>query len=288
MPITSGVSCDTTDKEDRIRVISYNIWNGFEWGKDRERHAAFLHWMRSQASDVVALQELCGYDLEKLGQDARKWGHAHAAILKTDGYPVGLTSREPIALKERLIDGLWHGMLHAETCGIDFFVVHLSPADAATRLREAQIITARIRAAEAERFLILGDFNSHSPTDGDLDRTRTTLLERYRRSDADNKRYQNLRLGEFDYSVIATFLALPAIDVTLNHASPAERFSFPAPALIGQYEQTEHSVVENRERIDFVLASPKLATRCKAASIVNSGDTDGLSDHFPVVADFAG
>ena len=35
---------------------------------------------------------------------AEKLGHHHAIILKADGYPVGLTSKNPIELKERLLD----------------------------------------------------------------------------------------------------------------------------------------------------------------------------------------
>ena len=40
------------------------------------------------------------------------------------------------------------------------------------------------------------------------------------------------------------------------------------------------------ERIDFILASPGLATRCTQATVVNEGATGPLSDHFPVIADF--
>ena len=273
-------------EENDIKIISYNIWNGFEWGKHEERHKAFIDWMRSQDADVAALQELCGYDLEKLQADAAQWGHPHVALLKTEGYPVGLTSKEPINIKERLLEGLWHGMLHAKTSGIDFFVVHLSPADAQTRLREARIITERVAATGSAEFLILGDFNAHSPADADLDRQRQALLERYRQSDATNDKHQNLLLGEFDISVISRFLSLPAIDVSLRHMDVSQRFSYPAPALVGHYEQTPESVVEYRERIDYILASPRLATRCTSATIVNSGATEGLSDHFPVVAQF--
>ncbi len=276
-----------SEVENDIRIISYNIWNGFEWGKHEQRHAAFIDWMKAQDADVAALQELCGYDMKKLQADAAQWGHPHVAILKTEGYPVGLTSKEPITTKERLLDGLWHGMLHAETSGIDFFVVHLSPADAEIRLKEARIITECVAAAEVVDFLILGDFNAHSPADADLDRERQSLLERYRRSDEGHEQHQNLLLGEFDVSVISRFLSLPAIDVSLGRVDAARRFSYPAPALVGHYEQTPESVVEYRERIDYILASPGLATRCTRATIVNSGATEGLSDHFPVVAEFS-
>ena len=269
-----------------LKVISYNIWNGFEWGEDKTRHDACVAWIRAQNADVVALQELSGYDESKLRADAASWGHAHVELLKTDGYPVGVTSREPIALRERRLDGLWHGMLHAETAGIEFFVIHLSPADVDTRFREAGVITERVRAVGDAPFLILGDYNSHSPIDHDLDRCRSALLERYRQSDAENETHNNLRLGEFDVGVLATFLALPAVDVVAGSADPPRRFSYPAPALIGQYGQTAETVVEYQERIDYILASPELATRCTGATIVNTGETDGLSDHYPVVAQF--
>ena len=79
-------------------------------------------WINSKEPDIVALQELCGYTEQKLLEDAKKWGHKYAIILKTGGYPVGLTSSKPIVLKEKVMDDLWHGMLHCKTWGIDIFV----------------------------------------------------------------------------------------------------------------------------------------------------------------------
>lgn len=269
-----------------MRVISYNIWNGFEQRSDAARHAAFIDWMQQQDADVVALQELCGYDVDTLRQDAAQWGHDHAEIVKTGGYPVGITAREPITVRERLLDGLWHGMLHAEVGGCEFFVVHLSPADVATRHREALTITRRVRALEGGPYLLLGDFNAHSPVDTDIDQGRPDLLEKYRRRDRDSDGHLNLCLGEFDYSVLSTFLGLPAIDVVAARVEPRRRFSFPAPALVGKYDHTPETIVASQERIDFILASPDLAARCTAAVIVNDGAADAISDHFPVIADF--
>ena len=114
-------------QEASMKLISYNIWNGFDWGKDSIRHQAFLDWATAQNPDVLALQELCGYTPEKLSADAQQWGHPYSVLLKTEGYPVGITSKEPIQLKGKHLEGLWHGMLHVATYGIDFYVVHLSP-----------------------------------------------------------------------------------------------------------------------------------------------------------------
>ena len=268
-----------------MRVITYNIWNGFDWGKDSSRHQQFMDWVNFQKPDVFALQELCGYTQEKLAADAKAWGHDHAMILKEDGYPVGLTSKWPITLVKKQREGMWHGMLHVKTNGIDFFVVHLSPADWATRHREAQIITQQINELERENYLVLGDFNAHSPMDADLDRSRQALLARYQRGDANNEQYENLRNHYWDYSVMSTFFGQGLLDLTVPYVSLEERFSFPAPALENVW-QTASEIKRNRHRIDFILASPSLSNHCIYSRILNGAETERLSDHFPVIADF--
>ena len=86
-----------------LKVITYNIWNGFDWGKDVDRKEKLVTWVKAQNPDVMALQELCGYTQEQLLIDAKKWGHNYAQILKTTGYSVGITSKEPIEVKEKII-----------------------------------------------------------------------------------------------------------------------------------------------------------------------------------------
>ncbi|MEL0186010.1 MAG: helix-turn-helix domain-containing protein [Flavobacteriaceae bacterium] len=41
-----------------LKVISYNIWNGFDFRKDIERKNNVIDWFNDQKPDVVALQEL--------------------------------------------------------------------------------------------------------------------------------------------------------------------------------------------------------------------------------------
>ena len=105
----------------KLKVITYNIWNGFEWGEDSIRHKKAINWIKSQDPDVMALQELNGYTKDKLLLDAREWGHSFAEILKTTGYPVGITSNKPIVVKEKILGNMHHGALHCQTWGIDFF-----------------------------------------------------------------------------------------------------------------------------------------------------------------------
>ena len=273
------------ESEPSLRVISYNIWNGFDWGKDTLRHQQFIAWTAFQKPDVLALQELCGYTQAQLEQDAKRWGHEYAVILKEDGYPVGLTSRWPIKLIGKHRDGMWHGMLHAQTAGIDVFVVHLSPSDWKTRNREARIITQQLDALSNDQYLVLGDFNAHSPMDADLDRERKSLLAKYKIGDANNDKYQNLNNGYWDYTTLSIFLSHGLIDVSMPFIAPSERFSFPAPALVNIW-QTESEIKRNQSRIDFILASPELFRQCIYSRILNGPETGALSDHFPVMADF--
>jgi len=267
-----------------ITVITYNIWNGFDWGKDSIRNDKTIAWIKEKNPDVLALQELCGYTEERLKKDAAQWGHNYYALLKTDGYPVGLTSKKPIVIKEKLRDELWHGMLHCETYGIDFYVVHLSPHDVDFRFKEVTIIAKKIAEDEAKDFMILGDFNSQSPFDGDQLLEKAFLLERNRTRKSD-KGYSNLRLGNFDFSVMSRFLSLPSIDVTRQFVPAENRFSFPTPVLVGSF-LTEEQVPLTRQRIDYILTSPELANYCTGAQILNGPETAGLSDHYPVIAHF--
>ena len=149
----------------KVSIMTYNIWNGFDWGKDATRKASCINWIKSKKPDILALQELCGYDEEQLKEDALKWGHPYVQILKTEGYPTALTSNKPIQVKERIMVSFWHGLLHCETYGIDFFVVHLSPSDSDIRLEEAKQITKKINELQTDSYVILGDFNALSPMD---------------------------------------------------------------------------------------------------------------------------
>ena len=274
----------TKESDTKINVMTYNIWNGFDWGNDTVRKKDCIRWIQSKNPDVLALQELCGYDEEKLKADATKWGHNYVKILKTEGYPVGLTSREPIITKKRVIDELWHGLLHCETYGIDFFVVHLSPADCDYRLKEANIIAKMVKDSINDRYIILGDFNAHSPFDEELLKHNQSLKKKY--SDNKSDKYANLKLGEFDYSVVSRFIALPAIDISTKFIDIEDRYTYPSPVLIGSYRKTMNEVIKTRERIDYIFTSPMISQSCTNVTIYNKGEAETFSDHYPIMAEF--
>ena len=82
-PITSN---GQPARKEKLRVISYNIWNGFE--HDASRRANFIDWIKGQQPDILAITELVGFTEKNLGQLASEYGHKYYAIVKEEGYPI--------------------------------------------------------------------------------------------------------------------------------------------------------------------------------------------------------
>ncbi len=269
-----------------LKVISYNIWNGFEWGEDESRNEELIKWIKSEHPDVVALQELCGYTEEKLLNDAKKWGHAYAKILKTSGYPVGISSNKPIEVKERILDSMHHGALHCKISGIDFMVVHFSPFSYEKRQEEAKIVLEKLSqiASSQDKYIVLGDFNALSPFDADLYRNNASLLKSMRESEVEHSHVRNLFLGQLEYGVMASYLAFPLIDVTQKFTWELDQ-RISCPTQVFEKEKGEGRNT-NSKRIDYILTSPFLSGKCIVAKVLNQTETFYLSDHYPVLAEF--
>ncbi len=277
---------DSVKDSATLKVISYNIWNGFEWGKDDIRKENFISWVNTQAPDVLALQELCGYTQEQLSKDARKWGHSYAKILKTIGYPVGITSTEPIEVKEKIMDNMHHGALHCKTASIDFFVIHFSPFSYKNRHEEASIILNKLSkvSENQNKYLVLGDFNALSPFDAHLYRDNDELLSSKRASEKKHDHVRNLIDGELEYGAIGSLLGFPLIDLSQKYITGWDD-KVSCPTQVFETEKGEGRP-ETSTRIDYILASPFLAKQCINSRVLNKKDTYYLSDHYPVVAEF--
>ena len=271
------------DKE-KVRIISYNILDGFDYLKDKDRITRFADWIKEKDPEVLALQELVGFKEADLIDLARSYGHSYAVILKENGYPVGITSKRPIQVIKKWTDGLWHGMLHVKTYGMNFIVLHLSPADWSYRLMEAQKITTYMKENGSDSYLVMGDFNSHSPFDADELETHSELIRKVAVSDAKSDKYKNMRDNGFDYATQATFLAASLEDACRLFVKADKRTTFPTRILTHWYKG-EYRHERLGERLDYILLSPDLQKKCVDAYIWNGDDTDYLSDHYPVGID---
>ncbi len=265
---------------EKVRVMSYNILNGFGWGEDLERQDRFVEWIKQQDPEILGLQELCNFDLPKLKQLAARYGHPYAEIVIADGYPVGVTSKKPIILKHKIEKDCGHGLIHIQTYGFDILVTHLNPANTIKRQQEAAKIAKYINENKLKNCMLMGDMNSHSPYDADFMETHAyELLGKYGGNGS-----SNLLDGQFDYSVISHFLSVPLIDICRKYVKPAKRTTFPTPVLMGQSRHPEYRNKTN-ERLDYLLLSPKVAQLAVDAFIFNEGPTEYLSDHYPIAVD---
>lgn len=282
-----------TDKElefaypDRelVKVISYNIWCGFEDGKDVNRMKKMAEWLKKKDPEVVALQELCSFDEDKLRAFARMYGHSYVAIQKEGGYPVGVTSKKPIrkVLSYKKSD-MGHGFMHVQTYGMDMIVLHLTPFNCDNRLKEAVIVTDYIKEQKLENCLVMGDFNSHSPFDAEVLEQHTGLIQGWSVYGEKYKNNNNMRGRNLDYSVQAEFLSLPLEDPIRVFVPANERMTYPAFTFSESYKGRKR-LEQFGERIDYIYSTIGLYDAIVDGHVWNSGETLYLSDHFPIGVD---
>lgn len=266
---------------EKVRVMSYNIFNGFNWGEDKDREDRFVTWIKEQDPEFIGLQELCGFTQEKLEKLAARWGHPYAIIVKENGYPVGITSKKPITLKNKLVGKIGHGLLHVQTYGFDVLVTHLNPSNTIKRNQEAQQVVEYIKNHKLEQCILMGDMNSHSPMDADYIENNAFMLE----TKYGGKNSPNLLDGKIDYSVISHFLSLPLIDVCRIYVPAEKRFTFPTPILMGVSKQ-KYISKRSSERLDYIFVTPEVSKKVVDAFVFNEGTPEYLSDHFPIAVDF--
>ena len=267
-----------------LRIFSYNILDGFEQQQDTSRRERFIRWMRRENPDVVALNELVGFTEKDLQVLASETGHPYAAIVKEEGYPVGIMSKYPVTVVRKQVEGFWHGLLHVRTAGLNIIVTHLSPFEWKFRQKEAQAIVAYVESARLDSCLIMGDMNAYSPFDADEVETHGALKKNLQKWDKAHPEYGNLREGRFDYSVLSRFLAAGFTDIIARYVPAGRRMSYPT-AWSYHLPWGAKQLTEYQEHLDFIFVSPSLVSCCTGAEVHNGTDTDSISDHYPVSVD---
>ena len=262
-----------------LKVMTYNVWLGF----NKKQHLeAGAEWIASQNVDVLALQELKGFNQERLEEAAKKWGHHHAVIFeRKGGFPQGLTSKTPIKKIEQIQpenNPKLRGTLHCKTAGIHFFVVHFDPRNYLNRQKEVAAVAERVKPLvdAGEKVVVLGDFNAHSPADKAVMDTKLQLLEKWRAKEKEGARYRSFaENGELDYSVVRSLLNAGLVD-------PAKepKGTFPTRLLAPEDSAEEHAA--KLHRIDFILMDKSFA-KGSVLSFPRAEVLNEISDHYPVI-----
>ena len=246
-----------------FKIVNWNVLYGFNHKKSVKQGA---NWIKKQAADVVALQELNRHDQVGFKELASEWGHDHAAILKKGGFPVGLTSNQPIEVIERRVKDFHHGYLHCKTHGIHFFVVHFWPG----KYWEADWILDKTAPLieRGEKVIILGDFNGNSRKDEDFLIANATLRKR-------------------DYTFVDKVEAKGFVDIVHKH-DPEAKISQPSSITIPRWTKDLKELKLKRYRIDFVFADKSFAEQSHSGTISLAREIETISDHYPVIVEFNG
>ncbi len=269
---------DTVTSGDTLRLITYNVWYGFT--RLPERKTEWLEWMKQQQPDIVALQELNEYTPEQLEEDALTWGHSHTALLKTEGFPTGVTSRFPIEDVQRTQEGFHHGLMRVKIKGIYFYIIHLHPSNWEVRIKEVNQILKDIGQLPSDVPVVLaGDFNTFSRHDS-VFYSHGRLIPFFQQRDVQYNE-QNLNEGRLDYTAIDELLKQGFEDTEVMFRGSEYEFTGSFPTLIEK--EGEHG---DLRRLDYVFVNDKLSGKILEAEIVANQTTRFLSDHLPMIVDF--
>ena len=276
--ILSGAS--KTSESETMKIISYNVYYGFNHSKSEHLGK---QWLAEQQADVIALQELNGYTQRKLEQVARSWGHQHAVIIKEQGFPVGITAKEPITIINKKTKDMHHGYLHCKIGNIHFIVTHLSPFSYKRRLDEVHTIFKDIKSINLDKvpMVMLGDFNSLSPLDAERHKKSQEILEFLKDKEKKRKVIKNLNAGNYDYSVMETFMQNRLFDPITQQQVKTHRPIGTIPSAIVKENLAGYAKL--LRRIDYILISKPLKKKVQDFHIPNNAALDAISDHYPVI-----
>ncbi|MFD2553532.1 endonuclease/exonuclease/phosphatase family protein [Sphingobacterium tabacisoli] len=260
-----------------LTVLSYNVKDGFEW-KNKENMERFTTWVSQLDPDVIVFQELVSFKHGDLSALAKTYGHDFSVLLKEDGYPTGITSKQEIENIERVfITSKFspyrvHGYINAETSGLNIFAVHFSSQSNDLVLQEAEHVIAQAKMKTTNGpVLISGDFNSISPVDEQLLGSKFWT--------ASMKKYRPARVP-FDYRTMNLFEDSGFKDAVTLNGNTFYKASFPTRS---DYLAADFLGF----RLDYSYLSDMLSQQCDYAEILQDPYTNLASDHYPFLMHFA-
>jgi len=261
-----------------LRVMTWNIRTG---GRDRDggdRLDRVVQVVDRQMPDVLALQELRGFDRAGLmATVADRVGMTPHLARSCFGQPVAVLVRPP----HRVLDaGTLRRPFHHAAARVvvstpagplTVLGTHLWPYSGGRRRMEVDWLVAALRRASGPLTLLAGDLNSLDPT---VDHTARLagLPALYRR------RHLRRRGGAVDTRAVARLLDAGLVDLwpSVNAGAP-EAAGLSVPTRFGGAEFAGM-------RLDYLLGSAALAERVRGCQVIRDATTDAASDHYPLLA----
>ncbi|MBM0231239.1 endonuclease/exonuclease/phosphatase family protein [Micromonospora sp. STR1_7] len=262
-----------------LRVMTWNIRTG---GRDRggsDRLDRVVQVIAEQAPDVLALQELRGFDRNGLmAAVAGRVGMTPHLARSCLGQPVAVLVRPPLrivdagALRRPFHHAAARVVVGTSAGPLTVLSTHLYPYSGGRRRMEAEWLAAAARRAPGPLTLIAGDLNSLDPT---VDHT-----ERLAGMPALYRRRHLRRIGDdVDTRAVARLLAAGLVDLWPSSAAGApEADGLTVPTRFGGEEFAGM-------RLDYLLGSPASAQRVRDCRVIRGGAADTASDHYPLLAE---
>ncbi|BCJ57639.1 hypothetical protein Jiend_10610 [Micromonospora endophytica] len=247
-----------------LRVMTWNIRTGGRDRGGRDRRDQVAQVIAEQRPDVLALQEL--QDLDVAAFAARLGLRAYRAGSWL-GQPVAVLVRPPWrVLSAGPVRRPFHHAAQRVTVAtgagpLTVLSTHLDPYSGTRRLVEAGWLAAALRPVRAGLALLAGDLNTLAPYADHTDRL-ARLPDAYRR------RHLRRDGRTVDTRAVARLLAAGLVDLGATAGSTAP---------------TRHGGAEFSDmRLDYLLATPTLATQHPSTQVIRTPHTHHASDHYPL------
>lgn len=256
-----------------MKIIYLNIFEGCE---KKERFNKICAFIKKEKPDVLGLSELHFWEknnFEKLKLFQKNTGFQNAYFCKANSDEnLCLFSNSPMTKIIKVREGFEHGMIKAtmELNGelITVILTHLTADNVKKRIKEIQIVLNNIN--KNEKSILIGDLNSLSPLDNYNDEDLIRKLK-----EANVKKFGINRLKK---EVQSKILNWGMID-TIRKFSDEPEYSVPTT-----YNQDENHVT--KLRLDYIFITKSLNPFIQKAKILRTEETNQLSDHFPIIAEF--
>ncbi|MCM0673953.1 endonuclease/exonuclease/phosphatase family protein [Micromonospora phytophila] len=260
-----------------LRVMTWNIRTGGRDRGGRDRSDLLIRVVTDRRPDVLALQELRGFDAgDVLARFADRVGMRPHLARSCLGQPVAVLLRPPLrALAATRVRRPFHHAAQRVTVATDagpltVLSVHLDPYLGTRRRVEAGWAAAALRRAPGDLALMAGDLNTLDPVTDHTDRV-ARLPPAYRR------RHLRRDGRTVETRAVARLLATGLVDLYAAAGDPDAGLTAP----------TRHGggAEFSGMRLDYLLGTPALAGRVRDCRVVRGGETEYASDHYPVVVD---
>ena len=252
-----------------MKVIQFNLCEG---GEGEHWFSNLVNFVNAQKVDVLCLSELNFWhlnDSEKLNRFKEKTGFSFHVFSKSNSdYDLTIFSKFPINYHKILKEDFNHSTIFAEINNVNFVFTHLSPLSEDARLKEIDKILDQIDLDK--KTVLIGDLNSLSPLDSYDDEEII--------SDSDKIGFYKFGKDKVRKDVQQRILDFGLIDSVRNFSNDFE-YSVPT-------EFNKDEAHFSKLRLDYLYITPPLKSHLKSSKIIRKEETNQLSDHFPIIAEF--